>query len=205
MTFRLIAAFALAFASAAASAQPTQMETAIFAGGCFWCVESDFDKVAGVVSTTSGYTGGHTQHPTYHEVSAGGTGHAESVEIVFDPKIVSYQKLLQVYWHSVDPTVKDRQFCDVGTQYRSAIFYLDERAEAPGRGIQGADRAQQAVQGADRDRDRQGGQILARRGIPPGLLQEESPALPLLPRGLRPRRAREAALGQRGGPPVKAR
>jgi peptide-methionine (S)-S-oxide reductase len=127
MTFRLIAAFALAFASAAASAQPTQMETAIFAGGCFWCVESDFDKVAGVVSTTSGYTGGHTQHPTYHEVSAGGTGHAESVEIVFDPKIVSYQKLLQVYWHSVDPTVKDRQFCDVGTQYRSAIFYLDER------------------------------------------------------------------------------
>ena len=127
MTFRLIAAFALAFASAAASAQPTQMETAIFAGGCFWCVESDFDKVAGVVSTTSGYTGGHTQQPTYHEVSAGGTGHAESVEIVFDPKIVSYQKLLQVYWHSVDPTVKDRQFCDVGTQYRSAIFYLDER------------------------------------------------------------------------------
>jgi peptide-methionine (S)-S-oxide reductase len=127
MAFRLIAALALALASAAASAQPKQMETAIFAGGCFWCVESDFDKVAGVVSTTSGYTGGHTQHPTYHEVSAGGTGHAESVEVVFDPKIISYQKLLQVYWHSVDPTTKDRQFCDVGTQYRTAIFYLDEQ------------------------------------------------------------------------------
>ena len=126
MTSRLIAALALALACAAASAQPKELETAIFAGGCFWCVESDFDKVPGVVSTTSGYTGGHTQHPTYHEVSAGGTGHAESVEIVFDPKVVSYQTLLRVYWHSVDPTVKDRQFCDVGTQYRTAIFYLND-------------------------------------------------------------------------------
>jgi len=127
MTFRLFAVLALALACATASAQPKDLETAIFAGGCFWCVESDFDKVPGVVSTTSGYTGGHTQHPTYDEVSAGGTGHAESVEIVFDPKVVSYRKLLEVYWHSVDPTVKDRQFCDIGTQYRTAIFYLDER------------------------------------------------------------------------------
>ena len=126
MTFRLIAALALALASAAASAQPKGLETAIFAGGCFWCVESDFDKVPGVVSTTSGYTGGHTDHPSYHEVSAGGTGHAESVEIAFDPKVVSYQKLLEVYWHSIDPTVKDRQFCDVGSQYRTAIFYLND-------------------------------------------------------------------------------
>ena len=122
MTFRLVAALALALASAAASAQPKGLETAIFAGGCFWCVESDFDKVPGVVSTTSGYTGGHKANPTYHEVSAGGTGHAESVEIKFDPKVVSYRKLLEVYWHSIDPTVKDRQFCDVGSQYRSAIF-----------------------------------------------------------------------------------
>lgn len=127
MTIRLIAALALAIASTAASAQAKELETAIFAGGCFWCVESDFDKVPGVVSTTSGYTGGHTQHPTYDEVSAGGTGDAESVQIEFDPKVVSYRTLLQVYWHSVDPTVKDRQFCDVGTQYRTAIFYLDER------------------------------------------------------------------------------
>ncbi|MGA8004777.1 MAG: peptide-methionine (S)-S-oxide reductase MsrA [Burkholderiales bacterium] len=126
MTSRLIAALALALACATASAQPKELETAIFAGGCFWCVESDFDKVPGVVSTTSGYTGGQAQNPTYHEVSAGGTGHAESVEIVFDPKLVSYRTLLQVYWHSVDPTVKDRQFCDVGTQYRTAIFYLND-------------------------------------------------------------------------------
>ena len=126
MTMRLVAALVLALASAAAPAQPKGLETAIFAGGCFWCVESDFDKVPGVVSTISGYTGGHKADPTYHEVSAGGTGHAESVEIEFDPKVVSYRELLRVYWHSIDPTVKDRQFCDVGSQYRSAIFYLDD-------------------------------------------------------------------------------
>jgi peptide-methionine (S)-S-oxide reductase len=126
MTNRLIAALALVLAFGTASAQEKDLETAIFAGGCFWCVESDFDKVAGVVSTTSGFTGGHTDHPSYHEVSAGGTGHAESVEIRFDPKVVSYRKLLDVYWHSIDPTTKDRQFCDVGTQYRTAIFYLND-------------------------------------------------------------------------------
>jgi peptide-methionine (S)-S-oxide reductase len=95
---------------------------ATFAGGCFWCVESDFDKVKGVISTTSGYTGGHVKNPTYHQVSAGGTGHAESVEVVYDPNVVSYSQLLVYYWHHVDPTVKDRQFCDVGHQYRTAIF-----------------------------------------------------------------------------------
>jgi peptide-methionine (S)-S-oxide reductase len=126
MTHRLFAALALALAFGSASAQDKHLETAIFAGGCFWCVESDFDKVPGVVSTTSGYTGGHTEHPSYHEVSAGGTGHAESVEIKFDPKVVSYRKLLDVYWHSIDPTTKDRQFCDAGTQYRTAIFYLSD-------------------------------------------------------------------------------
>ena len=98
-------------------------ETATFAGGCFWCVESDFDKVPGVVKTISGFTGGHTKNPTYKEVSAGGTGHAESVEIIFDPKQVSYKKLLDVFWHSIDPTTPDREFCDTGNQYRTAIFY----------------------------------------------------------------------------------
>ena len=127
MTRRLLAALALTLWFGAALAQDKGLETATFAGGCFWCVESDFDKVPGVVSTISGYTGGHKADPTYHEVSAGGTGHAESVEIKFDPKVVSYRKLLRVYWHSVDPTVKDRQFCDVGSQYRTAIFYHDER------------------------------------------------------------------------------
>ncbi len=104
----------------------SRLETATFAGGCFWCMEPPFDKLDGVVSVTSGYTGGNKKNPTYEEVSAGGTGHAESVQIVFDPARVSYEKLLDVFWHNVDPTVKDRQFCDVGHQYRTAIFYHTE-------------------------------------------------------------------------------
>jgi peptide-methionine (S)-S-oxide reductase len=103
-----------------------QNEKATFAGGCFWCMEAPFDKLAGVVSVTPGYTGGSLKNPTYEQVSAGGTGHAESVQIVFDPARTSYEKLLDVYWHNVDPTVRDRQFCDHGHQYRSAIFYQSE-------------------------------------------------------------------------------
>ena len=99
---------------------------AVFAGGCFWCMEPAFDRVDGVLSTTSGYVGGHKDDPTYAEVSAGTTGHAESVEVVFDPARVTYEKLLDVSWHNVDPLAAGRQFCDVGEQYRSAIFYLDE-------------------------------------------------------------------------------
>jgi peptide-methionine (S)-S-oxide reductase len=99
---------------------------ATFAGGCFWCVESDFDKVDGVISTTSGYIGGRVPNPTYQQVSAGGTGHTEAVEIVYDPGKVSYEKLLEVFWVNVDPTVRDRQFCDIGSQYRTGIFVHDE-------------------------------------------------------------------------------
>jgi peptide-methionine (S)-S-oxide reductase len=99
---------------------------ATFAGGCFWCMEPPFDKLDGVISTTSGYTGGQKRNPTYEEVSSGGTGHAEAVEIVYDPSKVSYEKLLDVFWKNIDPLAKDRQFCDAGTQYRSAIFYHDE-------------------------------------------------------------------------------
>jgi peptide-methionine (S)-S-oxide reductase len=99
---------------------------AIFAGGCFWCVEADFDKVTGVLDTQSGYIGGERPDPTYDEVSAGGTGHAEAVRITYDPAQVTYTQLLDVFWHSIDPTTPDRQFCDRGSQYRSAIFYLNE-------------------------------------------------------------------------------
>jgi peptide-methionine (S)-S-oxide reductase len=102
------------------------LATAVFAGGCFWCMEPPFDKLDGVVSTTSGYTGGQKKDPTYKEVSAGGTGHAEAVEIRYDPKKISYEKLLDVFWHNVDPTVKDQQFCDHGNQYRTGIFYLND-------------------------------------------------------------------------------
>jgi peptide-methionine (S)-S-oxide reductase len=98
-------------------------EAAIFAGGCFWCVEADFDKVPGVVKTVSGYTGGHTKSPTYPDTSAGGTGHAESVEVTFDPAKISYKELVDHLWHNIDPTTPNRQFCDSGDQYRTAIFY----------------------------------------------------------------------------------
>jgi peptide-methionine (S)-S-oxide reductase len=104
----------------------TNLGKATFAGGCFWCMEHPFDEIPGVVSVTSGYTGGQKMNPTYEEVSAGGTGHAESVQVVYDPARVTYEKLLNVFWHNIDPTAKDRQFCDSGYQYRSAIFYHNE-------------------------------------------------------------------------------
>jgi peptide-methionine (S)-S-oxide reductase len=111
---------------AAAAKHAPNTARAIFAGGCFWCVESDFDKVDGVISTTSGYTGGNVANPTYQQVSAKHTGHAEAVEVVYDPARVSYAKLVEYYWHTIDPTTKDRQFCDAGTPYRTAIFAVDD-------------------------------------------------------------------------------
>jgi len=103
-----------------------KLATATFAGGCFWCLEPPFDQVPGVISTTVGYTGGHKVNPTYEQVSSGGTGHAEAIQIVFDPEKVSYAELLNVFWHNVDPFDAKGQFCDRGSQYRSAIFYHDE-------------------------------------------------------------------------------
>jgi len=107
----------------ATATQTAKNASAIFAGGCFWCVEADFDKLPGVVNTESGYAGGQVSNPTYEQVSGGGTGHAEVVRITFDPKKVTYEQLLDYFWRHIDPTVKDRQFCDSGDQYRSAIFY----------------------------------------------------------------------------------
>jgi peptide-methionine (S)-S-oxide reductase len=100
---------------------------ATFAGGCFWCMEPPYDKLEGVISTTSGYTGGEAKDPTYEQVSSGGTGHAEAVEVIYDPDKISYEKLLDVFWHNIDPLTANRQFCDAGSQYRSAIFYHDAR------------------------------------------------------------------------------
>ena len=114
-------------AAAATTVQvPPGYKVATFAGGCFWCMEPPYDKLPGVAATISGYTGGSKVNPTYQEVSAGITGHAEAVQVVYDPKKVTYEQLLDVFWHNVDPTVKDRQFCDGGTQYRTAIFYNDD-------------------------------------------------------------------------------
>ncbi len=116
-----IAASALGGATHAA-----ERATAFFAGGCFWCMEAPFDRLAGVVSVTSGYTGGQKKNPTYEEVSAGITGHAESVQVIYDSAKISYDQLLEVFWHNIDPLARNAQFCDHGTQYRSAIFYTDE-------------------------------------------------------------------------------
>ena len=107
-------------------AASTVTAKATFAGGCFWCMEGPFDKIDGVISTTSGYAGGQVKDPTYGQVSSGRTGHTEVVQIVFDPKKVSYERLLDVFWKNIDPTVKNQQFCDRGSQYRSEIFYHDE-------------------------------------------------------------------------------
>ena len=107
-------------------ARAENREKATFAGGCFWCMEQPFDSLPGVLSVMPGYSGGTKLNPTYQEVSAGGTGHAEAVEITFDPGKISYEKLLLVFWHNIDPTVKNRQFCDVGDQYRTAIFFHNE-------------------------------------------------------------------------------
>ena len=137
-TIRLIrwlgALIAVVAVGAAAAQSPTpppksmpgpRAAIATFAGGCFWCMEPPFDKLDGVISTTSGYIGGTVARPTYEQVSAGRTGHTEAVQVAYDPSRITYEKLLDVFWHNIDPTVRDRQFCDIGSQYRSGIFVHD--------------------------------------------------------------------------------
>ena len=113
----------------AAPSKPEKPANAIFAGGCFWCIEADFEKLPGVIGAESGYTAGSKANPAYEQVSAGGTGHTESVRVTYDPSKLSYAQLVDYFWHHIDPTVKDRQFCDSGTQYRSGIYWhnADER------------------------------------------------------------------------------
>jgi peptide-methionine (S)-S-oxide reductase len=133
-----------AIAGAQSVGGSTATAKATFAGGCFWCVEEVFQEADGVISATSGYTGGKEANPTYEQVSDGGTGHAEAVEVIYDPSKVSYERLLQLFWHNVDPLTPDRQFCDGGHQYRSAIFYHDETqrqlAESSKRAIEASKR-----------------------------------------------------------------
>lgn len=131
---RPLALLALPAALLLGTPSPASAETAsaVFAGGCFWCVEEAYDKVEGVTATVSGYTGGHTENPTYRQVTAGGTGHAEAVKVDYDPERVDYETLLYVFWRNVDPFAVDRQFCDKGASYRSAIFPMnaEQRAQA---------------------------------------------------------------------------
>jgi peptide-methionine (S)-S-oxide reductase len=109
-----------------AGREDAEVRTAIFAGGCFWCIEADFEKLPGVIAAESGYTAGRTVNPTYEQVSAGSTGHTEAIRVTYDPQKVSYRQLLDYFWRHIDPTVKNRQFCDVGSQYRSGIYWQNE-------------------------------------------------------------------------------
>lgn len=131
-TLAWAAALLCSVSVASVSAQPARegeagtQGVATFAGGCFWCMEPPYDKLDGVISTTAGYAGGPEKDPTYQQVAGGRTGHAEVVQVVYDPARVSYETLLEVFWRNIDPVAVDRQFCDAGPQYRSAIFYHDE-------------------------------------------------------------------------------
>jgi len=117
---------ALVILASAAAVQAKDIQTAIFAGGCFWCVESDFESVKGVTEAVSGFIGGTTKNPTYKQVSRGGTGHYEAVEVTYDADVVGYEKLMDIFWHSVDPVDAGGQFCDRGDSYRTAVFYKTE-------------------------------------------------------------------------------
>ena len=107
--------------------ESSNIEFAVFAGGCFWCIQHPFDKLNGVVSTAVGYTGGHKENPTYKDVCSGETGHTEAIEIQFDPSQITYSELLDVFWKNIDPTTPNRQFADIGSQYRTVVFYNDEK------------------------------------------------------------------------------
>jgi len=130
--FKWLIAVSVLLADTSFAAGPQQAKpvagaaTAIFAGGCFWCIEADFEKLQGVIGAESGYTAGRTANPTYEEVSAGGTGHTEAIRVSYYPAKVSYRQLVDYFWRHIDPTVKDRQFCDVGTQYRTGIYWQNE-------------------------------------------------------------------------------
>ena len=123
LIFALSVSFNISFA--ADTSTNSHYKSAILAGGCFWCIESDFEKLDGVIDVVSGYTGGHIKNPTYKQVSAGTSGHIEAVEVTYDPKVISHTKILDFFWHHIDPTRNDGQFCDRGPQYRPAIFYKD--------------------------------------------------------------------------------
>src|SRR3972149_8380894 len=150
VTLLLLAAVVEAAGKNDAAGEGRRMENATFAGGCFGCMEHPFDQLEGVVSVTSGYTGGSKKSPTYQEVSAGGTGHAESVQILYDPAKIGYGRLLDVFWHNIDPTTPDRQFCDVGNQYRPAIFYHNEGQKRLARETGGGRGETKAAEGGTR-------------------------------------------------------
>jgi peptide-methionine (S)-S-oxide reductase len=145
----IVTLIGVGFVASGSPVRAGDLAKATFAGGCFWCMEPPFDAIDGVTATTSGYIGGPEDNPTYEQVSAGATGHAEAVEVVYDPSKVSYETLLEVYWRNVDPTVRDRQFCDVGRQYRTAIFAHDDVQKRAAEASKQVLEASGALKGAD--------------------------------------------------------
>ena len=161
-------------AQSAASTAPPGREIATLAGGCFWCLEAVFDELKGVESVESGYMGGRTGNPTYHQVCEGNTGHAEVVRITFDPAVVSFDELLEVFFVTHDPTTLNCQGNDVGTQYRSAVFYHTPGQKAAAETVIARLERGAAVGRSHRDRGRPGGGVLRRGGLPPGVLRAQS-------------------------------
>jgi len=181
--------------AATAQATPPEMEQAeaVFAGGCFWCMEKPFEALPGVLSVTSGYTGGEIEGPTYVQVSSHATQYLEAIRVVYDPDRIGYERLLEAYWHNIDPTQGDGQFCDRGHQYTSAVFVRtpEERTAATA--------SKQVVQ-TELDGHPRCPTLLGGRGVPPGLLQDEPDPLRTLSKGVWPRRPTRRAVGSASGP-----
>ena len=161
------------------------LETATFAGGCFWCTESDFDKIPGVVSTTSGYIGGTVVNPTYEQVSTGKTGHVEAVRIHFDNTKTDFSKLLSAYWLTIDPLTADQQFCDIGSQYRSAIFYHNSDQKNLAEVSKKNARSFRALYPTHCDRNSASHRILPSGRISSGLLSQKPITISVLSQKLR--------------------
>ena len=165
----------------AETAPEPRVETAILAGGCFWCIEADYEKLDGVLDVVSGYTGGQLQNPTYKQVSSGTTGHIEAVKVSFDADQISYAEILDYFWRHIDPTRDDGQFCDRGSQYRPAIFYAGEHNSARRWHQNNRIAASKPFPGAVESRIDCGERVLSRRRLSPGLLQKEPDSLQTLP------------------------
>ena len=182
--------FAATIVSAAAepsNAQefPPGTAVATFAGGCFWCMEPPYDKLDGVLATISGYIGGDVDNPTYTQVSAGGTGHAEAVQVFYDPAKVRYEELLDVFWRNIDPTTRDRQFCDGGNQYRTAIFFHDSAQQELAETSKSALEQTKPFAAPIVTEITAAGTFYPGRGLPPGLLRQEPAAVQVLSLQLR--------------------
>ena len=168
-------------------------------------MEPPFDMLTGVISTTSGYTGGKTKNPRYEEVSAGNTGHAEAVQITYDPSKISYSRLLQIFWHNIDPTAVNRQFCDSGNQYRYAIFYHNETQKKLAVESKQAPGKDKDIPTGNRYRNNSGRHILSRGRISPGLLPEKPATLQILPVFLRKGQTTGGTVGEQSGALRKSR